>query len=153
MKKYLILLLIFTSLSCKKEINENQNLYLNSSKKEIKASFNGQEFPFEIINEDLYFPYSGKTNKIGFFSEIDSVYFDLNPKDSIPLTFVLNQKDSISVFVVGRTSPKSLYSEAHSTFEEDEVYNQKDAEGFIRLFSLSSRIGAMNKAEQAAEKK
>jgi argininosuccinate synthase len=30
----------------------------------------------------------------------------------------------------------SLYSEAHSTFEEDEVYNQKDAEGFIRLNAL-----------------
>ena len=41
-----------------------------------------------------------------------------------------------NVFVVGRTSPKSLYSEEHSTFEEDEVYNQKDAEGFIRLNAL-----------------
>jgi argininosuccinate synthase len=41
-----------------------------------------------------------------------------------------------NVSVVGRTSPKSLYSEAHSTFEEDEVYNQKDAEGFIRLNAL-----------------
>jgi argininosuccinate synthase len=41
-----------------------------------------------------------------------------------------------NVFVVGRTSQKSLFSEAHSTFEEDEVYNQKDAEGFIRLNAL-----------------
>jgi argininosuccinate synthase len=41
-----------------------------------------------------------------------------------------------NVFVVGRTSDKSLFSEAHSTFEEDEVYNQKDAEGFIRLNAL-----------------
>lgn len=41
-----------------------------------------------------------------------------------------------NVSVVGRTSPKSLYSEEHSTFEEDEVYNQKDAEGFIRLNAL-----------------
>ena len=41
-----------------------------------------------------------------------------------------------NVMVVGRTSPLSLYSEAHSTFEEDEVYNQKDAEGFIRLNAL-----------------
>jgi argininosuccinate synthase len=38
--------------------------------------------------------------------------------------------------VVGRTSPKSLFSEAHSTFEKDEVYNQKDAAGFIRLNAL-----------------
>jgi len=41
-----------------------------------------------------------------------------------------------SVMVVGRESDMSLYSEAHSTFEEDEVYNQKDAEGFIRLNAL-----------------
>ena len=41
-----------------------------------------------------------------------------------------------NVTVVGRESKKSLFSEAHSTFEEDEVYNQKDAEGFIRLNAL-----------------
>lgn len=41
-----------------------------------------------------------------------------------------------NVIVVGRESVNSLYSEAHSTFEEDEVYNQKDAEGFIRLNAL-----------------
>jgi argininosuccinate synthase len=41
-----------------------------------------------------------------------------------------------NVMVVGRESVNSLYSEAHSTFEEDEVYNQKDAEGFIRLNAL-----------------
>lgn len=46
--------------------------------------------------------------------------------------------------VVKRQSVNSLYSEAFSTFEEDEVYNQKHAEGFIRLFSLSSRIAATN---------
>ncbi|MBN2815684.1 MAG: argininosuccinate synthase [Campylobacterales bacterium] len=41
-----------------------------------------------------------------------------------------------NVQVVGRESDMSLYSEAHSTFEEDQVYNQKDAEGFIRLNAL-----------------
>lgn len=41
-----------------------------------------------------------------------------------------------SVMVVGRSSNESLYSEAHSTFEEDNVYNQADAEGFIRLNAL-----------------
>ena len=41
-----------------------------------------------------------------------------------------------NVEVVGRESYMSLYSEEHSTFEEDEVYNQKDAEGFIRLNAL-----------------
>ena len=50
-----------------------------------------------------------------------------------------------NVFVVGRTSSKSLYSEAHSTFEEDEVYNQKDAEGFIRLNALRHIIAGKNR--------
>ncbi len=45
-----------------------------------------------------------------------------------------------NVTVVGRESVKSLFSEAHSTFEEDEVYNQKDAEGFIRLNALRFMI-------------
>lgn len=47
-----------------------------------------------------------------------------------------------SAVVVARKSAKSLYSEAHVTFEEDEVYNQKDAEGFIKLNALRLRIGA-----------
>ena len=41
-----------------------------------------------------------------------------------------------NVTVVGRDSSKSLYNDAYSTFEKDEVYNQKDAEGFIRLNAL-----------------
>ncbi len=41
-----------------------------------------------------------------------------------------------NIEVVGRESDMSLYSEEHSTFEEDEVYNQKDAEGFIKLNAL-----------------
>ncbi len=45
--------------------------------------------------------------------------------------------------VVRRQSPDSLFSEAFATFSKDEVYNQKDAGGFIRLFSLPSRIAAL----------
>ena len=44
--------------------------------------------------------------------------------------------------VVSRQSPKSLYYEAHVTFEEDSVYDQKDAAGFIKLNALRLRIGA-----------
>jgi len=47
-----------------------------------------------------------------------------------------------SVWVIGRKSPYSLYSEAHVTFEEDSVYDQKDAAGFIKLNALRLRIGA-----------
>ncbi len=42
--------------------------------------------------------------------------------------------------VLGRKSDRSIYSEAHATFEDDEVYSQKDAEGFIRLNALRLRI-------------
>ncbi len=45
-----------------------------------------------------------------------------------------------NVDVVGRKSPYSLYSEAHVTFEEDEVYDQRDAEGFIKLNALRLRL-------------
>jgi len=41
-----------------------------------------------------------------------------------------------NVIVVGRQSADSLFNEEYSTFEEDEVYNQKDAEGFIKLNAL-----------------
>jgi argininosuccinate synthase len=47
-----------------------------------------------------------------------------------------------SVAVVGRRSPKSLYSQAHVTFEEDAVYDQRDAEGFIKLNALRLRLAA-----------
>ncbi len=44
--------------------------------------------------------------------------------------------------VVGRRSPFSLYDPSYATFEEDVVYSQADAEGFIRLQGLRLRIGA-----------
>lgn len=47
-----------------------------------------------------------------------------------------------SVSVIGRKSPYSLYSQSHVTFEEDSVYDQKDAAGFIKLNALRLRIGA-----------
>ena len=45
-----------------------------------------------------------------------------------------------NVIVQGRRSPLSLYSEEHVTFEEDAVYNQRDAQGFIRLNALRLRL-------------
>lgn len=44
---------------------------------------------------------------------------------------------------VGRKSDDSLYSQSFATFEEDEVYNQGDATGFIRLNALRLRIQAL----------
>lgn len=48
-----------------------------------------------------------------------------------------------NVIVEGRKSSKSLYSMAHVTFEEDAVYNQQDAAGFIKLNALRLRLGAL----------
>ena len=46
-----------------------------------------------------------------------------------------------SVAVIGRKSPRSLYSLKHVTFEEDAgAYDQRDAEGFIKLNALRMRI-------------
>lgn len=47
-----------------------------------------------------------------------------------------------NIILAGLKSPYSLYSEEYSTFEKDEVYNQKDAEGFINLFGLPIKIEA-----------
>lgn len=43
----------------------------------------------------------------------------------------------------GVKSPYSLYSQDFATFETDEVYNQKDAEGFINLFGLPLKVRAL----------
>ena len=45
-----------------------------------------------------------------------------------------------NIVVLGRQSQDSLYSQSMATFEEDEVYDQKDAEGFIKLNSLRLKI-------------
>tara|TARA_R110000868_G_scaffold45045_1_gene149759 strand:- start:14769 stop:16001 length:1233 start_codon:yes stop_codon:yes gene_type:complete len=50
-----------------------------------------------------------------------------------------------SASIVGRSSDHTLYSQAHVTFEEDEVYDQKDAAGFIRLNALRLQLLARRK--------
>ncbi|HAP32831.1 MAG TPA: argininosuccinate synthase, partial [Firmicutes bacterium] len=48
-----------------------------------------------------------------------------------------------NISVVSRHSPVSLYSPALATFEEDELYDQKDAGGFINLFGLPLQVEGM----------
>ncbi len=50
--------------------------------------------------------------------------------------------------VTQKRSENSLYSEEFATFGADEVYDQSHAGGFIRLYSLSSRIRALNEAKK-----
>lgn len=52
-----------------------------------------------------------------------------------------------NVITAGISSPYSLYDPALSTFERDDVYNQKDAEGFIRLFGLPLAVIASRQGE------
>jgi argininosuccinate synthase len=49
-----------------------------------------------------------------------------------------------SVTAVGRKSPFSLYREDFATFGQEDVYDQSDAEGFIRLFGLPLQVRALN---------
>ena len=54
--------------------------------------------------------------------------------------------------VVGRESEYALYDERFVTFGEDDVYQQSDAGGFIRLYGLSARVRAIRDQEMAAAK-
>ncbi|HEX4560695.1 MAG TPA: argininosuccinate synthase [Gemmatimonadales bacterium] len=46
------------------------------------------------------------------------------------------------ITVAGRESPYALYQPSYATFGKDNVYNQKDAEGFIHLYGLATKISA-----------
>ena len=48
-----------------------------------------------------------------------------------------------NVIIAGRKSPYSLYREDYASFGEEDVYNQKDAHGFIQLFGLPMKVEAM----------
>ena len=52
--------------------------------------------------------------------------------------------------VIGRESEYALYDERFVTFGEDDVYQQSDAAGFIRLYGLSARVRAIRDQELAA---
>jgi len=49
-----------------------------------------------------------------------------------------------NLITVGRKSPFSLYREDFATFGQEDVYDQMDARGFIRLFGLPLKVRAMN---------
>ena len=50
--------------------------------------------------------------------------------------------------IVGRKSPESLYSHELATFGAEKVYNQKDAEGFIKLNALRLKINSKIKNQK-----
>lgn len=75
------------------------------------------------------------------YREAISAFVDVSQKF---VTGVVNLKlYKGNIILQGMESPYSLYSEDFSTFDEDNVYNQKDAEGFINLFGLPIKIQAL----------
>ncbi len=52
-----------------------------------------------------------------------------------------------NIIVTGRRSPYSLYREDYASFGHMDVYDQKDAGGFIRLFGLPQKVEAMLEIE------
>jgi argininosuccinate synthase len=58
-----------------------------------------------------------------------------------------------NIINAGATSPYSLYDPEIATFDEDHVYNQYDANGFINLFGLPTKVRAMTMAKAAKKNK
>ena len=58
-----------------------------------------------------------------------------------------------NIIKAGTTSPYSLYSESLASFTTGDLYDHHDAEGFITLFGLPSKVRAMKMAQVAAAKK
>ena len=56
-----------------------------------------------------------------------------------------------NIMSAGAKSPYSLFHEGFVTFGRDEVYNQKDAEGFINLFGLPLKIRALMQQKEAKQ--
>jgi argininosuccinate synthase len=79
-----------------------------------------------------------------WFSPLREALWAFVQKASEPLTGeVVVRLYKGTAMAVQRRSPNALYDERFATFGEEDVYDQKHAEGFIRLFSLPQRIAAM----------
>jgi argininosuccinate synthase len=77
--------------------------------------------------------------------------------------FVLSTQESVTgdvrlklfkgqAIVVGRRSPVSLYREDFATFGQEDVYDQRDAEGFIHLYGLPLKVEALVNSEGGANR-
>lgn len=103
--KRLLLILILPFFSCKTSTEKARTYQLETQSKDVQISFNGQLFPFTIEEDNINFPYTGKTNQVKFISKTDSISFNLNPKDKIPVKFIVNKKDTIQAVAVGSIKP------------------------------------------------
>ncbi|WP_417690178.1 argininosuccinate synthase [Pseudidiomarina sp.] len=102
-----------------------------------------QDYRIRLGNEFAQLLYDGR-----WFTPLREVMLAAATKLAEPLTGdIVVKLYKGQVTVTQKRSPNSLYSNAFATFDEDEVYNQKHAEGFIRLYSLASRIRALHEHE------
>lgn len=99
-----------------------------------------QDYRIRLGNEFAQLMYDGR-----WFTPLKDVMLTAATKIAEPLSGdIVVKLYKGQVTVTQKRSPNSLYSNAFATFDEDEVYNQKHAEGFIRLYSLASRIRALH---------
>lgn len=102
-----------------------------------------QDYRIRLGNEFAQLLYDGR-----WFTPLREVMLAAATKLAEPLTGdIVVKLYKGQVTVTQKRSPNSLYSNAFATFDEDEVYNQKHAEGFIRLYSLACRIRALHDAD------
>jgi argininosuccinate synthase len=86
--------------------------------------------------EMIYYGYWFSPERIMLQSLIDETQKNINGTVRLKL-----YKGNCTV--VGRKSDRSLYDPDFATFESEDVYNQKDAEGFIRLSALRLKIAEL----------
>ena len=86
--------------------------------------------------ELLYYGYWFSAERFALQGLIDGVQKDV--KGTVRLKLYKG-----NCFVSGRKSPHSLYNPELATFEKEEVYNQKDAEGFIKINALRLKLGKL----------
>lgn len=87
-------------------------------------------------SELVYYGYWFSPERTAIQNLIDDIQKDVTGTVRIKL-----YKGNCSI--VGRKSPYSLYHPDLATFEKEEVYNQKDAEGFIKINALRLKLGKL----------
>ena len=86
--------------------------------------------------ELIYYGYWFSPERLALQSLIDGIQKDVKGTVRVKL-----YKGNCSI--TGRKSPNSLYNAELATFEKEDVYNQKDAEGFIKINALRLKLGKL----------
>ena len=91
--------------------------------------------------ELIYYGYWFSPERLAIQSLIDEIQKDV--KGTVRLKLYKG-----NCFVTGRKSPRSLYNPRLATFEKEDLYNQKDAEGFIKISALRLKLGKLKNQGQ-----